>query len=673
MKTLIKLSLGILASAFMLTGCMEKEVSAPESAGEKVSFKFCSDEIALKSAYGEGYKLVWDDARDKVGVFIGTSTVNAEASISRDENGTAIFTAAVSPYQAGDMVCGYYPYTASVGTLNAAVLEIPSVQIQYEEKVFNGAYNPLIVRPKALENGSDAVGELPVSLQFYQVAAVAEFDVYSSNASYVGEQVKSITFKADNVAGSFALDLSSGNPAISELKSAGNEVSVHMNKFVLVSATEQERLIYLAMVPGEYSGQLVLTTDRATYTYEGQQLDYDRASCRRFKLDLNRGTREVKTTGIYSWEPTQSQLNAMTSTPQAVGSPELYWYINGSNYCFDAADTEAHRGVSIGNKSSLTDITLSTVDYKGIIKAVVVNAAVSNRLGVTKAELTVSVNGTEVETKTIETYAYGDGKEGQTAGQPMDYVFKLAEPVENGRIDVHYKLVTCEEGSPNGMYLKSIQILDKDFEIETVSLEEMQSKWSTPYMTFNEAGWLSENGKKLWDGSHEGELFMTHSNSNKTGGLAYGDAFIVVDLGVPTSIACIGCHCGSSRWGTAVNEVEFFFTDKYPLTPGITDDWQYIFNSANNSSTSESTDGYKNAHAKMLAYDATVDWISLGERKQLPWYYQRDYNAHMPYNKVGVYPKARYIKVQIKNWSGDRGVLSEIWVSRVKSVDGQPL
>ena len=119
--------------------------------------------------------------------------------------------------------------------------------------------------------------------------------------------------------------------------------------------------------------------------------------------------------------------------------------------------------------------------------------------------------------------------------------------------------------------------------------------------------------------------------------------------------------------------MEFFFTDKYPLTPGITDDWQYIFNSANNSSTSESTDGYKNAHAKMLAYDATVDWISLGERKQLPWYYQRDYNAHMPYNKVGVYPKARYIKVQIKNWSGDRGVLSEIWVSRVKSVDGQPL
>ena len=36
-------------------------------------------------------------------------------------------------------------------------------------------------------------------------------------------------------------------------------------------------------------------------------------------------------------------------------------------------------------------------------------------------------------------------------------------------------------------------------------------------------------------------------------------------------------------------------------------------------------------------------------------------------------PKARYIKVQIKSWGGDRGVLSDIWVTRVKSVDGQPL
>lgn len=51
MKTIIKLSLGILASAFMLTGCMEKEVSAPESAGEKVSFKFCSDEIGIGRAH----------------------------------------------------------------------------------------------------------------------------------------------------------------------------------------------------------------------------------------------------------------------------------------------------------------------------------------------------------------------------------------------------------------------------------------------------------------------------------------------------------------------------------------------------------------------------------------------------------------------------------------------
>jgi hypothetical protein len=189
-------------------------------------------------------------------------------------------------------------------------------------------------------------------------------------------------------------------------------------------------------------------------------------------------------------------------------------------------------------------------------------------------------------------------------------------------------------------------------------------------MTYNEAGWLCENGKKLWNESHGGEPYLTHSASNKA---LFGESFIVVDLGAPTSIASIGCHCGSGRWGTAVNKVEFFFTDQYPLTPGITDDWKYIFNSTASASTSETTDGYKNAHTKMTIYDATVNWTSIGERKQLAWYWQRDYNAHVPYNKIGVYPKARYIKVQIKSWGGDRGVLSDIWVTRVKSVDGQPL
>ena len=94
----------------------------------------------------------------------------------------------------------------------------------------------------------------------------------------------------------------------------------------------------------------MLTTDRATYTYTGQEINYDRASCKRFKLDLNRGTREVKNTGIYEWYPTQNELNAMIKTPQLVGSPAMYWFLNGSNYCFDAADTEALRGVSIGAK-----------------------------------------------------------------------------------------------------------------------------------------------------------------------------------------------------------------------------------------------------------------------------------------------------------------------------------
>ena len=670
MKTIFRISFAALATTFMLAGCMEKEMSSPEVAGAKVPFKFCSDEVALKSTYGEGYKLCWEDATDKVGVFIGNSTANAQATISRDADSKAVFTAEVNAWQAGDLVYGYYPYSASVGTLTEAMLEIPAVQRQAEEKKFNGAYNPLIVKPKALENGSEAPAGLPVSLQFYQTAAVAEFDVFSSNASYVGEQVKSITFKADNVAGAFALDLTSGRPEIAQLKTPSNEVTVLLDKFVLVSATEQERLIYLAMVPGTYSGQLVLTTDRATYTYEGQQIDYGRASCKRFKLDLGRGAREVKATGIYEWYPTQTEMNAVTREPQLVGSPALWWVIDGTNYCFDAADTEAHRGVSIGHKGSLTDITLATSDYKGLIKAVVVNAAVSNRNGNTKAELTVSVAGTVVGTKVIETTGYADGKEGETAGQPMDYVFKLDQPVENGKVEVHYKLVTCEEGSPNGMYLKSIQILDKDFEIETVSLDEMQSKWTTPYMTYNDAGWLCENGKKLWNESHGGEPYLTHSASNKA---TFGESYIVVDLGAPTSIASIGCHCGSGRWGTAVNKVEFFFTDQYPLTPGITEDWKYIFNSSASASTSETTDGYKNAHTKMTTYDATVNWTSIGERKQLAWYYQRDYNAHVPYNKIGVYPKARYIKVQIKSWGGDRGVLSDIWVTRVKSVDGQPL
>ena len=126
MKTIFRISFAALATTFMLAGCMEKEMSSPEVAGAKVPFKFCSDEVALKSTYGENYKLCWEDAKDQVGVFIGTSTANAQATISRDGDSKAVFTAEVNAWQAGDLVYGYYPFSASVGTLTEAMLEIPA-------------------------------------------------------------------------------------------------------------------------------------------------------------------------------------------------------------------------------------------------------------------------------------------------------------------------------------------------------------------------------------------------------------------------------------------------------------------------------------------------------------------------------------------------------------------
>lgn len=675
MKTIVKTLFPVLTAVTMLSGCLNEDLGQTEAVGlEKVQFSFVADDDMTKTVYDGDYQLKWNDS-DKVGIFIGGTTVNAPATLSRDDDGRAVFTASVNAYKAGDLISGYYPYSESVSTNSPAVLEIPAEQNQYEANVFNGSYNPLMIKATPAAADAEASSEA-MKLKFYQLGAVAEFDVYSSNKSHVGEQVKSIVYKAEGVAGTFEMDLTEESTTIASLKTKYDQVAVTMNKFVVVSQENKERLVYLAMVPGKYNGVLVVNTNRAAYTFDAKEVDFTRASVKRFLLDLDAADRNVVATGVYNWTVTAQDIKDMQTADKTIGSPAIKWSLSGTDIHVVGDDTHAFRGTGIGSSSKKTDMTLTTEAYVGTVKAVVVNASVSDYHKAASAQLSVYVNDMEVGTKTLQTIAYADHISASVDGQPMDHVFTLASPVQNPKIQVKMKLLTAEAdcGWDEGrMYLKTVQILDKDYKVEEILPEEKLAKWSTPYMTHNELGAASEGGSKLWNGVTEYEAkdnnapFRSYSKAKVE---EYGAPYVVVDLGEMTSVASIGCQTGSEAFGALVKEVEFFIADQPVISPGYSKEWSAIFTS------DESSDTYKEHHAKMTVFDNDVKWISLGVAKHFGWYYQMPMYIHVPFSQIGTLPKTRYIKVVLNNYGANassKGVITEIYVNRVASVDGNPL
>ena len=348
-----------------IASCSKEQIGEGriESSSEKVELRIAAGN-PTKTAFTDpavgDYSVKWEDATDKIGLFIADKTVNAEAGLTRTTEGKAYFLSNVNGYAENDMLYAYYPYAANAEGVtvskDAVTLEIPVAQTQ--KAGFNGIYNPMVAVPVALPAPGTAVEE---PLKFRHLGAMVELKIKGDVTKHAGEKITSVSFAAKDggkVAGEFSFDLTkvTKTGALAEYVGSSEAVTVTLETPVAVSA--EGTSVFMTVIPGSYTGVFTVTTTSAategegtateetttkentrTYSY-ASGYDYKRASLTRYILDLDNAKEmadEIRT--IADWE---AFVTAVT---------------NGNNY--------AGKTVSLVNDIIAKNLSIATGTFDG--------------------------------------------------------------------------------------------------------------------------------------------------------------------------------------------------------------------------------------------------------------------------------------------------------------------
>ena len=263
------------AAAVLTIAACTKEV--PESGQTQTpagpyTFEIGGATKTLLSQDDRGHFALWE-AGDRIGTMItsGGSVTPGHAGVNPGKP-SSFSLYHVGGFEAGDMVRAYYPYNSASTGLDNVVLSIPVSQVQNAD-VFDFDSMPMVSEPyeitQAVTDTYNPVGEI----YFNNVAAVAEFRIFSSNGSWAGESVSSVRFESTSpLAGEFTMDISAAtgrNPeslAISGYTAMA--VTTAVNEGLAVpSGQSSAASVFMVLAPGTYGGTVIVTTDKAEYHF----------------------------------------------------------------------------------------------------------------------------------------------------------------------------------------------------------------------------------------------------------------------------------------------------------------------------------------------------------------------------------------------------------------------
>lgn len=299
MKKLMNIFVLVAAAAMALASCQKPEIENPEPQSYEYTFLIgdadASDDSDSKAVIGPNC-VEWVSG-DQMGVYTrvaaGTISNNAYGDITPGSPATM----KVYSNQAlaiGDYIYAYYPYSSANENQNLSVtLEIPAEQDGKDDM-------PMVAIPHRVESAliSGEPQNAPAGkIKFANLGSVIEFNVYTETEEYASEVVTSVAFEADNaLAGAFTFDLTNVNYSeastlsISEL----TEKEVVANVSDLAVGTKAEpAIVRMVVAPGSYKGNVVVTTDKATYTFPiSTEKEFKRSAIKPLGLKLREDVRE---------------------------------------------------------------------------------------------------------------------------------------------------------------------------------------------------------------------------------------------------------------------------------------------------------------------------------------------------------------------------------------------
>ena len=297
MKNIMKLFVLVAAAAMALASCQTQEMEDPTPTPKEYEYIFnignADEEDAPETSATLGETCVEWESGDQLGSFTNTNNGYSNVTVS---DGKASF----SVYSNGGLEKGqalYFYYPRVVGsdmTADAVSMSIPVSQDGDDDMPL--ASLPYIVTEASGTDHTIYAGKV----KFANLGSVIEFHVYSTTAAYQSEKITSVTFNADQaIAGDFVFDLTAVDYsdektlAISDYE-ATSVVSTLSAPVAVPAIKEDAKVVKMVVAPGSYTGKVVVTTDKATYTYPiSTAKEFKRSGVKPLGLDLRENVRQA--------------------------------------------------------------------------------------------------------------------------------------------------------------------------------------------------------------------------------------------------------------------------------------------------------------------------------------------------------------------------------------------
>lgn len=357
MKKTFKYFAFAIATLVAIVSC-QKIVETDTQDGPKVNEEEVSPTFVYKFNIAGNETTKTTLEKDGSGFFSQWETGDVIGSITTKESGSSSVTPADGETPAsfsikstgglsvGDAINVYFPYSGSVQSDPTAVeITIPTAQSQGSK--FDYDAMPMVAKEITVTAGMASVTDETAigTVQFVNLGSLVNFKVYSSNATYATEKVKSVTFNANKaLAGTFSVDLTSVDPADpSTLEIDGyaeTSVTTSLATASAIGADKEHALdVYMVVAPDSYTGSIMVTTDMATYTFPiSSSITIARSGLKGLGLNLG-GANAVRKSSSYTW-------NLSTNSYSSASASQITWQ---SAYASMVGDRMDDKNTAVNN------------------------------------------------------------------------------------------------------------------------------------------------------------------------------------------------------------------------------------------------------------------------------------------------------------------------------------
>lgn len=410
MKKIMNFFVFVAAAAMALTSCQKSEIENVKP--QEYEYTFLIGNADTKATIGDNC-VEWESG-DQIGVYTkkvaaGTISNNAYGDITPGTPATMKMYSNQA-LAIGDYIYAYYPYYS--GNTNGELtvtMTIPASQTGKNDM-------PMVANPHCVDSAI-ATGQQDApagKLQFANLGSVIEFNVYSTE--YATESVSSVSFAANKaLAGTFSINLENvdySNPSTLAISGySENTVVSSLSTPVAVGADKATATkVKMVVAPGSYSGTVVVTTDKATYTYNiGTEKEFARSSVKQLGVNLDNGEREEieGTTATLTFDENKENRTFFSSEQQVWEQNGIVFTNDKANSTSDVADYGnparfyKNSTISIEAPGSITKIIFTCKEGGADLKtAVGESASISNQI------VTVELDGSSNSV----TYSLSAGK-----------------------------------------------------------------------------------------------------------------------------------------------------------------------------------------------------------------------------------------------------------------------